>query len=362
MHLGVIGVSNYTDVQNSKQKEEIMRKRYFLAVVVGIMALALLLPACAAPAPEVITVKYSAWTIPAGGVGVPAGWTMDEIEELTNGRVQFERYWSGSLIPAKEEVEGIGSGIADIAAVFQSFQGRLSLMDVGALPGVGAVLDTQGKNLVELTKMQCFKDQFDQYNLILWAMQGGDPAGVFMREPVKTIDDLKGKKIRVGGDAAKVMETLGAVPVGLASAECYEALERGTVDGICMSPMGGVNWKLEEVGKYFTHLDIYPNVFYFIMNKDFWTTLPDDIKQVFTEVASREPDIYLKHYNAEYKVIYEETFPNAGVERIELLAADKAKIQAAAEPVWEVFVEKREKEGLPGREVLNRWLEINGIK
>ena len=72
------------------------------------------------------------------------------------------------------------------------------------------------------------------------------------------------------GGGAVVIKKLGAVPVGLAGAEIYEALERGTINGVVMPPTGINTWKLIEVAKYYTRIVPDCSVFYLMMNKDSW--------------------------------------------------------------------------------------------
>ena len=342
-----------------------MRKRWFLAVVVGIMALALLLPACAAPAPEVITLKYSAWTKPPPNpFGMTVDWCMRQVESRSNGRVKFEEYWLGSLIPAKSEVEAMGKGVADICTVFQPFvKSRLTLIDVAALPGFGTSLREQGPAMFELVKMKAIKDQFDKNNLVFMWVQGGDPIDVITKgKAVRTVDDLKGLKIRSAGDQAKALKALGAVPVSLTSTECPEALERGTVDGICMSYVGMKVWALQDFGDYHTEIFVNTNLFYTFMNKDSWLALPDDIKKIFEDVADESAATLIRIYEENIGTFKNEVWPAAGVEIIELSAADKAKIAEASMATWDAWAKKQNEAGLAGTEVLNKWKEIRGLK
>lgn len=54
--------------------------------------------------------------------------------------------------------------------------------------------------------------------------------GGWFRKEIKTVADMKGLKMRVGGFAGKVMERLGVVPQQLAGGDIYPALEKGTID------------------------------------------------------------------------------------------------------------------------------------
>lgn len=339
-----------------------MGKERCTLLVIGIVCLGLLFPAYAGAADkDVIKLKFSAWTAPRGPFAKTCSTYLDRIEKRTNGKVKFERYWSGTLVPAKEEVQGIGKGIAEIAVVYAPFQTRLSLIDVVELPGLGATLDKQGPIGAEIGKMKAVKDQFDQYNLLFVSVNGGEPAHLISKKPVRTIDDLKGMKIRCVGDAAKMMQMLGAVPVALTSSECYEAMERGVTDGIIMPTLGMYVWKLHEVGRYYTTLNAYCGFFYFIMNKDSWNALPEDVKKVFEQVGKEQIDNYINIYKETYAKAFAD-FDKEGVERIDLSPADRKKITQVSRSLWDGWVKKQEKKGLPGQKVLDKCLELNGIK
>lgn len=348
-----------------------MRHR-FLYLVLVLLAPALLVAGTTdkALAKKTITLKASCWS-PAGGKGFGdnVAWFLDQIEIRTKGQVKFERYFGGTLIPAKEEVGAVGKGVADLASVYAPFQKRLSLFDVVELPGLGnpnlanfAKLQQQAQVMLGLKKMKAVTDQFDKNNLIFLAVQGGDPLPIISTKPVRTVDDLKGMKIRTLGNPAKVMQALGAVPVALTSSECYESIERGIVQGVIMPTPGITIWKLEEVAKYVTYIDLYKSAFYFIMNKDSWNGLPENIRLSFTEVAGYEPDAFTAFRYVNGWVPSEEKFRKAGAEIMEFNKTDKAKVTEAAKPIWEKWVKSQEKKGLPGREVLNRCLELNGMK
>ena len=54
--------------------------------------------------------------------------------------------------------------------------------------------------------------------------------GGWFRKEIKTVEDLKGLKIRIGGFAGRVMQKLGVVPQQIAGGDIYPALEKGTID------------------------------------------------------------------------------------------------------------------------------------
>ena len=78
---------------------------------------------------------------------------------------------------------------------------------------------------------QLFNDFFKNYNVV--GMVAGNTTaqmGGWFRKEIKTLDDLKGLKMRIAGLAGDVMTKLGVVPQQIAGGDIYPALEKGTVD------------------------------------------------------------------------------------------------------------------------------------
>jgi TRAP-type mannitol/chloroaromatic compound transport system substrate-binding protein len=74
-------------------------------------------------------------------------------------------------------------------------------------------------------------DLLKGYNAIGFAAGNtGAQMGGWFRKEIKTVDDLKGLKFRVGGFAGTILAKLGSVPQQLAAGDIYPALEKGTID------------------------------------------------------------------------------------------------------------------------------------
>jgi TRAP-type C4-dicarboxylate transport system substrate-binding protein len=97
---------------------------------------------------------------------------------------------------------------------------------------------------------------------------------------VKTMEDLKGVKIRSHGTSAKVVKALGGTPVAMPMPELYQALQKGVVDGGLYPMEVNKGWKMADVIDFCT-LDLpiaYTSTFYVVMNKDKWNSLPKDVQ------------------------------------------------------------------------------------
>jgi TRAP-type mannitol/chloroaromatic compound transport system substrate-binding protein len=75
-------------------------------------------------------------------------------------------------------------------------------------------------------------DFYKKFNIIAFpAGNTGAQMGGWFRNEIKSVDDLRGLKMRMGGFAGRVLQKLGCVPQMIAGGEIYTALEKGTIDG-----------------------------------------------------------------------------------------------------------------------------------
>lgn len=113
-------------------------------------------------------------------------------------------------------------------------------------------------------------------------------ASGWFREEIKTVEDLKGKKMRFFGLGARVMEKLGVSTQLLAGGDIFPALELGTIDATEFS-MPAIDLKLGffQVAKhyYFPGWHQQSTLFDLMINKDEWDALSDDTKALFETVC-----------------------------------------------------------------------------
>jgi len=176
-------------------------------------------------------------------------------------------------------------------------------------------------------------------------------------KPVRTLEDLKGLKIRATGQLADIIKALGGVPVPLPMTDTYEALRRGVIEGVSVDLSTLKYWKYAEVTKYVTaYWQLGTSItFYYVMNKNKWNSLSPNLQKIITEVASEARDKQAALWD-QMDIEGRDLFTSSGGQIISLSDAEAAKWKKAVEPVIEDYKKSMVGKGYKAAEV-DGWLK-----
>ena len=213
------------------------------------------------------------------------------VAKLSNGRIQIEVFPSGTLGPGLKVSETVKNGVADMGHTWMGYDWGKDKTAV-LFGGYAGSSDTE-KMLHWLYRgggleLQAeFRDQkFGLISMPLFIRT----AEVFLhsRKPVRTLDDLKGLKLRTAGAWLEISKGMGASPVTMPGGEVYTALERGTID----ATEWGTLWENKSPGfDKVTKYVIIPGVhqptapFELLINKKAWGKLSVGDKQLVKDAA-----------------------------------------------------------------------------
>ncbi len=300
----------------------------------SMLAFGFLLTLCmASNAQEVTRLKYNSYFPVPHFTTAIANQFCDEVKKGTNGKVEITYFPGATLTPPDRAFDGVVQGISDIAAVAAGYtRGRFPVMELFVLPfgfPSGWVASHVANDFFAKFKPK----EFDKVQVLYFHCIG---AGVFAtaKTPVKTMEDLKGLKIRAAGHLADIAKTLGATPQPLAMGDVYEALRRGVLDGTYqnMEPLKG--WKTGEILRFVTAS--WPvgstGTMCVGMNKDKWNAFPAEVKKVFEEVAARTAkEVFLGWNQAD--IDGRDFLKSQGGQVIPLSDAETARWVKAVQPI-----------------------------
>jgi TRAP-type C4-dicarboxylate transport system substrate-binding protein len=280
----------------------------------------------------------------------------------TNGALKAEIYWAGALAKAQETPDAIRTGLADLGMLPLMYRpSDFALSSVGVLPAVTGSHLTNLLAVHELveTVPQITEKEIGQFNA---KFLGTWSAGyeVLSVKPVRTVDDLKGKKIGIFGKQFPVLfERLGAVPVALKSVEVYEALARGTIDARIGDAELVYRYKWYESAHYLTKFGVGALALsYWVMNMDTWNKLSPDIQATLLQLFKDTERKLDATYKANEAKQVQEMEKAVGFEVIVPSPEERAEFRAAAQAIWDDYAADLESKGLPGKQVVATYLKL----
>jgi TRAP-type C4-dicarboxylate transport system substrate-binding protein len=180
------------------------------------------------------------------------------VEEHSGGSLKIQALWSGALISSEHSMLEIRHGVADIGLITPIYvRGGAHLLRVQTgFYGDAEVFEQQ------VALYRCLEEAFPQYareleGLKVLAVQGGTLPGVLTRgRPVRSLEDLKGLRIRVPTELLRVMRDLGADAVSMPMGDVYSALAKGVLDGVVAPADTLKSLHFGEVAGHFTRLRV----------------------------------------------------------------------------------------------------------
>ena len=302
---------------------------------------------------KVIHLTYSGFMPPTHSQSkVEAAWCR-EVEKRTNGKVKIAYYPGQTLTKAKQNYEGIVSGLSDLgSSVLQYTRGRFPLMDFINLP-LGYPNGVVASAIINEVYDK-FKPQELNETKILYLHAHG-PGFVHTKgKAVYKMEDFKGLKIRSHGPTASMISSLGGTPIAFPMNELYQSLQKGVVQGGLYPLESNKGWKMAEVTDYV--IACYPTAyslgFYVAMNKDKWNAMPEDVRKVMEEVSF---EWVYKHGVAWEKGAFDgiQFLLEAGNSMIGIGPEEAARWVKAVQPVLDDYQKQTTAKKLPGDQVLS---------
>jgi TRAP-type C4-dicarboxylate transport system substrate-binding protein len=323
-----------------------------LTVALGASALTLALVGCkpgGTPASKADTVNltYSVFFPPTHVQCIAATSWAGEIEKRSGGRVKISVFSGGSLTKAEQCYEGVINAISDMGMrCFAYTRGRFPLLEGLDLPlgySSGMTATRIANEMIRKYHPAELKDVHVLY------VHAHGPGILASKKPVKSMDDLKGLKVRATGLSAKIVESLGGTPVAMSQPETYEALAKGVVEATLCPVETLKGWKQGEVIQYVIDSSAigYTTAMFVVMNLNKWNKLSPDLQKIFTDVSAEWVD---KHGAAwdEADQAGRAFVAELKKETISLPQAEQQRWQAAVKPILDGYVAGTKAKNLTG--------------
>lgn len=183
---------------------------------------------------------------------------MKWVETQSGGTIRIKPYWSGALLSSEQSLTELRHGVADIGLVTPIYsRGGTQFIRVQAGFYLGTTTFAQQTSLYRCLQQAEPLIDHELHGLKVLAVQGGNLPGIVTRErPVRTLDDLRGLRLRAPSELLSVLDELGADPVDMPMGEVYSALAKGVLDGVVAPADTLRSLHFAEVAKYFNTIRV----------------------------------------------------------------------------------------------------------
>ena len=295
----------------------------------------------------------------------------DAIEAKSD--LSFTRFYAGELVAVGGEFDALASGVISVAAPMLApyHEGRFPLSDVTQLPTYGTdsqlitrAFDRLLASDAEVTAGRTFYDyEIADKGLVAWGLGAtGAYAISTTGDDLRSPDDFRGLPVRAGSALHTiVLERLGVTPVTMPAASAYEALSRGTIDGIILSIGDWVSYSLEELLTYtVTDVAIGHWQSYLAVTEETWNGLTSEQRDIWERVAGEITTGNAAAIDEQDRAVRVQAQAEGAtfVPVQELPPIMRDHIARAAADTWTQWIEQTEAAGHPARATARLWAEL----
>jgi TRAP-type mannitol/chloroaromatic compound transport system substrate-binding protein len=265
-----------------------MKRREFLkAGSAGAAASMIAAPAIAQSSPSVKWRLTASWPKSLDTLYGSCETISKYVAEATDNNFQIQSFAAGEIVPGLQVLDAVQNGTVEMGhTATYYYVGKEPTWALFCAVPFGMNARQQNAWFYDGPGTKLMNDFAKKSNV--YCLLGGNTGaqmGGWFRKEIKTVDDLKGLKMRIGGWAGKTLQKLGVVPQQIAGGDIYPALEKGTIDAAeWVGPYDDEKLGFNKVAPFY----YYPGWWeggttnHFLFNLDKWNQLPKTYQALLT--------------------------------------------------------------------------------
>jgi TRAP-type mannitol/chloroaromatic compound transport system substrate-binding protein len=275
-----------------------MKRRQFLQTAgAGAAASTIAAPAIAQSMPEVRWRLASSFPKSLDTIYGASEVISKRVAAATDNKFQIRAFAAGEIVPGLQVLDAVQAGTVECGHTANYYYvGKDPTFAFDTALPFGLNARQQNAWMYHGGGIELMRDFFKDYNVLqIPAGNTGAQMGGWFRKEIKTVEDLKGLKMRIGGFAGNVLTKLGLVPQQLAGGDIYPALEKGTIDAAeWVGPYDDEKLGFQKVAKFY----YYPGWWEggpqlsLLVNLAQWQQLPKHYQAV-VEAACAEANVWM---------------------------------------------------------------------
>ena len=291
------------------------------------------------------------------GLGTGAQRVADRITAASGGRIEVKLFAAGELVPAFESFDAVASGAAEMYHGAEYYwQGKHKAFNFFTNVPLGFT----SKELNAWIHFGGGQELWDELTAdfgtkSLLAGNTGVQMGGWFREPITSLDDMKGLKIRMPGLGGETLRQIGATAVTLPGGEIFPALQAGTIDATeWVGPYNDMAFGFQKILKNYMYPGFHePGAGLGLgMNKAWWDGQSESDQVLIRACADAENDVMMAEYDARNGDSLDRLLTEEGVtlhkfpdevwrqiaEAAEQVVADVANVDDLAKRTYESYI------------------------
>jgi TRAP-type mannitol/chloroaromatic compound transport system substrate-binding protein len=280
-----------------------MRRRAFLkAGAVAAAGLPLASPALAQSAPELRWRLTSSFPRTLDTIFGAAELLARHVSEATDRRFQIEVFGAGELVPGLQALDAVSNGSIHCAQTPTYFYtGKEPALAFGTGIPFGLNQRHQHSWWHFGGGAEIINEALQRFNAHAIVMgSSGTQMGGWFRKEIRTVDDLKGLRFRIGGPGGQVLARLGVLPQPTPLVEVAAALERGALDAAeFVGPYDDERLGLNRVARYYYYPGWWEGgaMLHLVINREHWQALPKRYQVVLQQAGESANAWMLARYD-----------------------------------------------------------------
>ena len=287
-----------------------MKRRDFIksAAITGAASTASMMSVPVAQAKSTIKWKLvTAWPKNFPGLGTGANTLAGLITEMSGGRLNVKVYGAAELVGAFEIFDAVAQGTAEMghgAAYY--WRGKSEAAQFFSAVPFGLNAQEMNGWLYHGGGLELWTEVYQGFGIIPAAAgnTGVQMAGWFNRE-IRTVNDLKGLKMRIPGLGGEVLRRAGGTPVSLPGGEIFTSLKTGAIDATeWVGPYNDLAFGLHRAAKYYYYPGWHEpgSTLEAIINKKAYGALPKDLQSIVSNACKIANQDMLAEYTAKNQI------------------------------------------------------------
>jgi len=214
-----------------------------------------------------------------------------QVALMSEGKFQISVHAAGEITPAFGVVDAVQQGAVEMAhSAAYYFFGKDETFALGCAIPFGLNSRQTTAWMYHGNGLALMREFYRNYNIINFpAGNTGAQMGGWFRKEIKSVADMKGLKMRIGGFGGRIIERIGGVPQNIPAGDIYAALEKGTIDAAeWVGPYDDLKLGFNKIAPHY----YYPSWWEggaqldFFINTKAWEALPPTYQAIVESAAA----------------------------------------------------------------------------